>query len=76
MFFSFLISYFVNNLIIYISHKYDIFIDQKDKPQGFHTDHTPRAGGIGVMSALVLYFTTKMGTALVQHFFFLPFWRF
>ena len=62
---AFLISFFVNMLVIVISHKYDFFIDKSDKPQGFHTDKTPRAGGIGVFSGILFMGFTKLGAALV-----------
>lgn len=49
--YPFLISLFTLMAIIYFSHKHDLFIDdaKHDKPQNYHSDSTPRAGGIGII---------------------------
>ncbi len=49
--YPFLISLFTLMAIIYFSHKHDLFIDdaEQDKPQNYHSDSTPRAGGIGII---------------------------
>ena len=49
--YSFLISLLTLIVIIYVSHKYNLFIDDAthDKPQNYHTDSTPRSGGIGII---------------------------
>ncbi|WP_457565003.1 glycosyltransferase family 4 protein [Caminibacter sp.] len=64
-FFAFLVSFIVNVLIIYLSHKYNLFIDKKDKPQAFHTDKTPRAGGIGIFLGILFMGFTNMGIKLL-----------
>jgi len=53
---AFLISFFTLLLVIYFSHKHTFFIDceQQEKPQKFHDEPVPRAGGIGIMTALGL----------------------
>lgn len=62
---SFLISFFINKITIFLSHKYHLFIDNKDKPQGFHTAQTPRAGGIGILAGILLFYNTDMGIKLL-----------
>lgn len=49
--YPFLISLLSLIAIIYLSHKYSLFIDDSDsdKPQNYHADSTPRAGGIGIV---------------------------
>ena len=63
---SFLISFIVSILVIYISHKYNYFIDceKSNKPQKFHETPVPRAGGIGIMVAFGLLFLTTYGVKL------------
>jgi UDP-N-acetylmuramyl pentapeptide phosphotransferase/UDP-N-acetylglucosamine-1-phosphate transferase len=53
--------------VIHFSHKYDLFIDceQKDKPQRFHDKPVPRAGGIGIVIALILLVLTPFGLNLI-----------
>jgi len=54
--YTFLISTSVLILVIFLTHKYQFFIDKANtqKPQNFHTDSTPRAGGIGILSGMLL----------------------
>lgn len=56
--YPFLISLLTLMAIIYFSHKHDLFIDdaEHDKPQNYHRDSTPRAGGIGII--LGMFFIT------------------
>jgi UDP-N-acetylmuramyl pentapeptide phosphotransferase/UDP-N-acetylglucosamine-1-phosphate transferase len=63
---SFLISFLISLAVIFFSHKHNFFIDseKEEKPQKFHTDSTPRAAGIGIMSSLVLLFFTSFGFKL------------
>ena len=63
---SFFISFFTSIIVIYISHKYNFFIDceKNQKPQKFHKTPVPRAGGIGIMVALSLLFLTPFGAKL------------
>ena len=64
---AFLISFFVLLIVIYLSHKYFLFIDceQKEKPQKFHDEPVPRAGGIGIVIALGLLVLTPFGLKLI-----------
>jgi UDP-N-acetylmuramyl pentapeptide phosphotransferase/UDP-N-acetylglucosamine-1-phosphate transferase len=50
-------------IIIYLSHKYSIFIDDagEEKPQNYHTDSTPRAGGIGIILGMYLLMLFPLG---------------
>jgi len=67
LFFSaFFISLIVSLIVIYYSHKKNFFIDceKSDKPQKFHENPVPRAGGIGIMASLILLFLTPLGTKL------------
>ena len=64
---AFFISLIVSMIVIYLSHKYTYFIDchEKDKPQKFHELPVPRAGGIGIITALGLLFTIPFGWKLM-----------
>ena len=66
-FLAFFISLFTLLLVIYLSHKHTYFIDceQKDKPQKFHDEPVPRAGGIGIMAALGLLVLMPFGLKLL-----------
>ena len=46
---AFLISLVLQIITIRYSRKFNLFIDShlEEKPQKFHNDSTPRAGGIG-----------------------------
>lgn len=70
---SFLISFVLCVGIIISSRRFGVFIDSgtSHKPQRFHTQATPRAGGIGIFSAFVLlvlyaYFTQMSWAANTQ----------
>ncbi len=70
---SFLISFTLCVGIIISSRRFGVFIDSgtSHKPQRFHTQATPRAGGIGIFSAFVLlvlyaYFTQMSWAANTQ----------
>ena len=58
--YAFLISIITLITVIWASHKYGLFIDHcdNDKPQNFHDNSTPRAGGIGILlsMSLILFF--------------------
>jgi len=60
---AFFISLVTSMIVIYISHKYTYFIDchEKEKPQKFHEFPVPRAGGIGIITALSLLFAIPFG---------------
>jgi len=54
-------------VVIFLSHKHELFIDHKDhdKPQNFHTDSTPRAGGVGILSGMFLLIITPLGIKFI-----------
>ena len=54
--YAFFISILILLLVIFLTKKYQLFIDHAttNKPQNFHTDNTPRAGGIGILSGMFL----------------------
>ena len=60
---AFLISLFTLVLVIYLTHKHRLFMDDANdtKPQGFHKDDTPRAGGIGILAGLILITFVPLG---------------
>jgi len=66
-FYAFTISFVSLLVVIYFSHKHTYFIDchKEDKPQKFHTDSTPRAGGIGIVVALMLLAFIPFGLKLI-----------
>ncbi len=61
--YPFLISLFVLMAIIHLSHKHELFIDDAahDKPQNYHQDSTPRAGGLGILAGLLLLILSPLG---------------
>ena len=63
---TFLCSLLLQFIVIHLSHKHELFIDchTHDKPQGFHTLSTPRAGGIGIVVAMLSLLLTSMGWKL------------
>lgn len=68
LFFSaFFISLFTLLIVIHLSHKHTFFIDceQKEKPQKFHDEPVPRAGGIGIVVALGLLVLSPFGLKLL-----------
>ncbi|MBA1419398.1 MAG: undecaprenyl/decaprenyl-phosphate alpha-N-acetylglucosaminyl 1-phosphate transferase [Epsilonproteobacteria bacterium] len=64
---AFFISLFTLFVVIHLSHKHTFFIDceQTDKPQKFHDEPIPRAGGIGIIVALVLLVLMPFGLKLL-----------
>lgn len=56
--YPFVISLVASLAIIYLSHKYALFMDEadQDKLQAFHTMNTPRAGGIAILLGLFFLF--------------------
>jgi len=65
--YAFFISLAVNILVIILSHKYTLFIDDSltDKPQNFHTESTPRAGGIGILLGMTLLIFNPLGLKMI-----------
>ncbi|PHS40073.1 MAG: undecaprenyl-phosphate alpha-N-acetylglucosaminyl 1-phosphate transferase [Sulfurovum sp.] len=61
--YPFLISLFTLMAIIYFSHKHDLFMDdaEHDKPQNYHSDSTPRAGGIGIILGMFFCILFPLG---------------
>jgi len=65
--YPFFISLFTLLAIIYFSHKHDLFIDdaEHDKPQNYHSDSTPRAGGIGIILGMFFITLFPLGMHLI-----------
>ena len=61
--YPFLLSIFILIVIIHLSHKHELFIDDAahDKPQNYHQDSTPRAGGLGILAGLLLLALSALG---------------
>ena len=61
--YAFLISLFTLILVIFLSHKYQLFIDDSNekKPQNFHEKSTPRAGGLGILLGMSLLLVLPLG---------------
>lgn len=61
--YSFLTSIATLVLVIFLTHRHQIFIDNSNdlKPQNFHTDSTPRAGGIGILLGMMLVMLLPFG---------------
>lgn len=64
---AFLISFTVQIITIRYSKKFNLFIDShlEDKPQRFHHDSTPRAGGIGILLGMFAILFTPIGWKLL-----------
>ena len=64
---AFILSLIISIIVIYLTSKHDLFIDysHNDKPQNFHTDCTPRAGGIGILSGTFLIFISTFGLKFI-----------
>ena len=54
-------------LVIYLSHKYNLFLDNTStqKPQSYHTYTTPRSGGIGILLGMLFFMLTPLGFKLL-----------
>ena len=65
--YPFILSMLVLVVIIHLSHKHKLFIDdaEQNKPQNFHIYSTPRAGGIGIIVALFLLLFFPLGPKLL-----------
>ena len=65
--YAFILSFLSNIFIIFLSKKYHIFLDDSntDKPQGFHTIPTPRAGGIGILIGVLLLILSPFGIQFI-----------
>jgi len=60
---AFFISIFTLLIVIYLTRKYSLLMDDANdtKPQSFHKDDTPRAGGIGVLTGIFLITLVPLG---------------
>ena len=65
--YPFLTSAILLLCVIYLSHKYSLFLDRADtgKPQSYHTAATPRAGGIGILAGILFVTLTPFGFKLL-----------
>lgn len=61
--YPFLISLFTLMVIISLSHRHKLFMDDADhdKPQNYHTVSTPRAGGIGIILGMFTLLLFPLG---------------
>ena len=64
---AFIFSFIASLGIIYLAHRYDLFIDPVDprKPQNFHTKTTPRAGGIAIFFGILPLASLSLGESLL-----------
>lgn len=64
---AFMISLAVQFITISYSKKFNLFIDShlEDKPQRFHQNSTPRAGGIGILLGMFAVLSTPIGWKLL-----------
>jgi len=65
--YPFIFSLCILLLSIYLSRKYDLFIDDAnhDKPQKYHTDPTPRVGGLGIMTGMFFILLFPLGIKFI-----------
>jgi len=61
--YAFLISILTLIIVIWASHRYQWFIDHSNthKPQKFHAESTPRAGGVGILAGMFLLLLIPLG---------------
>lgn len=71
-FYAFILSFLTTLAVIAISKKYTFFIDDSnsDKPQNFHTESTPRSGGLGILIGILLLLLTPFGLKFIISVFF------
>ncbi len=64
--YPFLVSFIILISIIYLSHRYTLFLDEAntDKPQNYHNNTTPRAGGIGIVLGMSFFILAPLGSKL------------
>ncbi len=70
-FYALFISLVTLIIVILLTQKYQFFIDNSNskKPQNFHDKSTPRAGGIGVLSGILLILTIPFGLKFIPSIF-------
>jgi UDP-N-acetylmuramyl pentapeptide phosphotransferase/UDP-N-acetylglucosamine-1-phosphate transferase len=66
---SFIISALAHAVIIRLTTRYALFIDNDQKPQKVHTLPVPRAGGIGIFIALIPLISNSFGFELLPSVF-------
>ena len=61
--YPFLLSLFILIAIIHFSHKHQLFMDDAshNKPQNYHSDPTPRAGGIAIVLGMIFLLLSPLG---------------
>lgn len=64
---AFFLSFALQFLMIYFSHKHNLFIDchMEEKPQNFHDLATTRAGGVGILAGMLFLLLTPLGWKLL-----------
>ncbi len=64
---AFFVSLITQWAVMALAHRYKLFIDshKESKPQRFHEEATPRAGGIGIMAGLLFLLFTPLGWKLL-----------
>ena len=64
---SFIVSLIVGLIVVHLTSKHNYFIDysHSDKPQNFHTNCTPRAGGIGILVGTILTVLSVFGVQFI-----------
>jgi len=69
--YALLISFIVLILVIFLTHKYELFLDKSNnkKPQNFHIKNTPRAGGIGILMGMLLIVIFPLGLKFIFSIF-------
>jgi len=70
--YPFLTSLIILIFIIYLSYKYALFLDDAHttKPQNYHENTTPRAGGIGIVLGMLFFIFSPLGLKLLLPVFF------
>jgi UDP-N-acetylmuramyl pentapeptide phosphotransferase/UDP-N-acetylglucosamine-1-phosphate transferase len=65
--YALILSLFSGILVIILTSKYKLFIDHgdTDKPQSFHSDATPRAGGLGILTGSMLLLFSSFGLKFI-----------
>jgi UDP-N-acetylmuramyl pentapeptide phosphotransferase/UDP-N-acetylglucosamine-1-phosphate transferase len=70
-FYALFISLSILSIVILLTKKYQFFIDNSNskKPQNFHDKPTPRAGGIGILSGILLLLAIPFGLKFLPSIF-------
>ena len=64
---AFLISLLTLIIVVHLSHKHEKFMDfsHQKKPQNFHDECTPRSGGFGIITGMLIFLMTSLGIKLI-----------